>query len=204
MTRFLILPALLAASPALAHHPLGGEAPQTVFHGLISGLAHPVIGLDHFAFVVLIGIAAAFAKRSMAGPMAFIGATLAGTALHLAGAVVPLAELVITGSVVVLGVVIVMGRQVAGPLALGGFALAGIVHGWAYGEAVIGSTPMPIFAYLLGFGAIQFAIAAGVAQVAGRLMDAGAGQAQARLVAAVCTGIGFAFLFETVEHLILG
>jgi urease accessory protein len=77
-------------------------------------------------------------------------------------------------------------------------------HGWAYGEAVIGSTPMPIFAYLLGFGAVQFAIAAGVALVAGKLVAQGAGQMQARLAAAICTGIGFAFLFETVETLILG
>lgn len=204
MSRLLILPALFLASPALAHHPLGGEAPQTVVHGLISGLAHPVIGLDHLAFIVLIGLAAAFSGRTMAGPLAFIAATLAGTGLHLAGVMLPLAELVITASVVALGALVVLGRQVAGPVALAGFALAGIFHGWAYGEAVIGSTPMPIFAYLLGFGAVQFAIAAGVALFAGKLVAQGAGQMQARMAAAICTGIGFAFLFEIVESLILG
>ncbi|TQM94858.1 HupE/UreJ family protein [Roseinatronobacter monicus] len=204
MTRFLILPALLLATPALAHHPLGGEAPQTIFHGLISGLAHPVIGLDHLAFVVLIGIAAALAGRSLVGPLAFIGATLAGTAVHLAGVTLPLAELVITASVVILGALLLLGRQVAGPVALAGFALAGLFHGWAYGEAVIGSTPMPIFAYLLGFGGVQFAIAAGVALFAGKMLQGGQGQLQARLAAAVCMGVGLAFLFETVEHMILG
>jgi urease accessory protein len=204
MSLLLILLALFLASPALAHHPLGGAAPQTVAHGLISGLAHPVIGLDHLAFIVLIGLAAAFSGRAMAGPLAFIAATLAGTGLHLAGVMLPLAELVITASVVALGALVVLGRQVGGPVALAGFALAGIFHGWAYGEAVIGSTPMPIAAYLLGFGAVQFAIAAGVALVAGKLVAQGAGQMQARLAAAICTGIGFAFLFETVESLILG
>ena len=204
MTRFFIAPALLLASPAVAHHPLGGEAPQTVFHGLISGLAHPVIGLDHLAFVVLVGLAAALAGRSLAGPFAFIAATLAGTAVHLAGVMLPLAELVITASVVGLGAALVMGRQVAGPVALAGFAFAGLFHGWAYGEAVIGSTPMPVFAYLLGFGVVQFAIAAGVAILAGRLLQQGQGALQARLAAAVCMGVGLAFMFETVEHMILG
>ncbi|MGP9791609.1 HupE/UreJ family protein [Roseinatronobacter sp. NSM] len=204
MTRFLILPAALLAGPALAHHPLGGEAPQTVFHGLVSGLAHPVIGLDHLAFVVLMGLAAALAGRSLVGPFAFIAATLAGTAVHLGGVALPLAELVITASVVALGAALVMGRQVAGRVALAAFAFAGIFHGWAYGEAVVGSTPMPIFAYLLGFGVIQFAIAAGVALVAGRMLQQGQGTFQARLAAAVCMGVGLAFLFETAEHMILG
>ncbi|MCC5960911.1 MAG: HupE/UreJ family protein [Rhodobacteraceae bacterium] len=204
MTRFLLAPALLFAGPAFAHHPLGGEAPQTVFHGLISGLAHPVIGLDHLAFVVLVGLAAALAGRSLAGPFAFIAATLAGTAVHLGGVVLPFAELVITASVVALGAVLVMGRQVVGPVALAGFAFAGVFHGWAYGEAVIGSTPMPVFAYLLGFGGIQFAIAAGVALVADRMLQQGQGALQARLAAAVCMGVGLAFMFETVEHMILG
>lgn len=204
MKHYLILPALLAASPALAHHPMGGEAPQTIFHGLISGLAHPVIGLDHLAFIVLIGLAAAFASRSMTGPVAFIVATLAGTGVHLAGVTLPMAELVIMASVVILGALLVMGRQVSGPVALAGFAAAGIFHGWAYGEAVIGSTPMPVFAYLVGFGVIQFAIAAGVALFAGKMVQQGEGPVKARLAAAVCMGVGLTFLFETVEHMIIG
>ena len=204
MKHYLILPALLAASPALAHHPMGGEAPQTIFHGLISGLAHPVIGLDHLAFIVLIGLAAAFASRSMTGPVAFIVATLAGTGVHLAGVPLPMAELVIMASVVILGALLVMGRQVSGPVALAGFAAAGIFHGWAYGEAVIGSTPMPVFAYLVGFGVIQFAIAAGVALFAGKMVQQGEGPVKARLAAAVCMGVGLTFLFETVEHMIIG
>lgn len=204
MKHLLIVLALLAASPALAHHPLGSEAPQTMFHGLISGLAHPVIGLDHLAFVVLIGLAAALAGRDLTGPVAFISATLAGTALHLAGVTLPLAEMVIMASVVVLGALLVMGRKVAGPVALAGFVLAGIFHGWAYGAAVIGSTTMPVFAYLLGFCAIQLAIAAGVALFVGKMLQQDAGQTHARMAAAVCMGVGFTFMFETVEQLIIG
>ena len=201
MNRILLLPALFIASPALAHHPTGGEAPQTVFHGLISGLAHPVIGLDHLAFIVLIGLAAALSGRILAVPGVFIGATLLGTTLHLAGMTLPLAEWIILASVLGLGAVLVMGRTVAGPVAFGGVALAGVFHGWAYGAAVVGSTSMPIFAYLLGFGIIQFAIATGVAVMAGLLMQRDA--APARLAAAVCLGVGLVSLFDAVEPMLL-
>jgi len=200
----LILAALAAATPALAHHPLGGEAPQTLVHGLLSGLAHPVIGIDHLAFVVLVGLAAAGALRGLAGPAAFIGATLLGTAVHLGGIALPLAELVIAGSVVLLGALLFAGQRVAGGAALSGLAVAGLFHGWAYGEAVVGSTPMPVVAYLAGFGIIQFAIAAGVAWIARRALSADASALQPRLAAAVCAGIGLAFLVEGLEQLILG
>ncbi len=202
MKPILFLTALFLASPALAHHPMGGEAPQTVFHGLISGLAHPVIGVDHLAFIVLIGIAAALSGRVLAGPGAFIGATLLGTALHLAGLSLPLAEWVILASILGLGALLVTGQRVTGPVALAGFALAGVFHGWAYGAAVIGATPMPIFAYLLGFGVIQFAIAMSVALVAGRVLQRD--PVPTRLAAALCMGVGLAFLFEAVEHAVLG
>ena len=45
---------LMAPQPALAHHALGGRIPSNFFEGFLSGLAHPVIGLDHLAFVVAI------------------------------------------------------------------------------------------------------------------------------------------------------
>lgn len=203
----LILPlALVAASPALAHHPLDGEVPQTLFHGLLSGLAHPVIGLDHLAFVVLVGLYAAASRRRLAGPLAFILATLAGTLVLLAGLSLPLAEIVVAASVVALGALLFLGRRVSGTSTLAGFAVTGLFHGWAYGEAVLGSQMGPVAAYLVGFGLIQFAIAVGVAALGAMAVTVanGAPKLQARLAAAVCCGIGLAFLVENVERLILG
>ncbi|MFD1913146.1 HupE/UreJ family protein [Halodurantibacterium flavum] len=191
----------LFALPAAAHHPMGGAAPVTLFEGLASGLAHPVIGVDHLAFIVLVGLAAAASQRLLAGPAAFILATLAGTFLQLAGATLPLAEIIISGSVVVLGALLFLGHRVAGPSALAGFAFAGLFHGWAYGEAVIGSEPMPVLAYLIGFGLIQFAIAAGVARLAHGASQP-EGWVKARIAAAVCAGVGLAFLVEGIEGMI--
>jgi len=58
--------ALSIASPALAHHVMGGATPVTFGQGFLSGLAHPVIGLDHLAVVVAVGCLAA-AHRAGAG-----------------------------------------------------------------------------------------------------------------------------------------
>jgi urease accessory protein len=203
MNRIILpLALLLAATPALAHHPMGGEAPQTLAHGLISGLAHPVIGFDHLAFIVLVGLAAALSGRIVAGPLSFILATVGGTFVQLAGIALPLAEVVITGSVVLVGALLVSGRMVAGPLALVGFAVAGLFHGWAYGEAVIGSEPMPIVAYLAGFAMIQFAIAAGIARLTTAVLATPEGRLHGRIAAALCCGVGLAFLVETLEGMI--
>ncbi len=193
----------LAAAPAYAHHPMGGETPRTLFDGLASGLAHPVIGFDHLAFIVLVGLAAATQLKRVAGPAVFVGATLLGTFLQLAGFALPLVELAIAGSVVVLGGLLLAGRRVSGGPALAGFALAGLFHGWAYGAAVIGAQTTAIGAYLLGFGAIQFAIAFGVAWLASRAASATDGPGlRPRLAAAVCFGVGLAFFLEHVEGLV--
>lgn len=201
MTRLLALFVAMtaAATPALAHHPLGGEAPQSMWHGLISGLAHPVIGLDHLAFIVLVGLAAAGASRIVTGPAAFIAATLIGTVLHVSGVVLPLAWVVIGVATLVLAGLLIAGRQVSGPLALAGFAFAGLFHGWSYGAAVIGSTPMPIVAYLAGFGLIQFSISGGVALAARGLTAETQPWMQPRVAAAVCAGVGLAFFAIEAE-----
>ncbi len=203
MKKTIVFLALLGASPALAHHPMGGAAPQTMFHGLLGGLAHPVIGIDHFAFVILVGLAAAFSGRMLAAPAAFIAATVAGTLVQLGGIVLPLAELVIAGSIIGLGALLLMGRRLDGAASLAGFAAVGLFHGWAYGAAVIGSEPMPVLAYLAGFAGVQFVIAAGVAHLAARGLATERGQMQTRLAAALCCGVGIAFAAETLEAMIL-
>jgi urease accessory protein len=59
----LILLSLVPAS-AKAHHVMEGELPNSIVTGFISGVAHPVIGLDHLAFVIAIGLLSlGFSKR---------------------------------------------------------------------------------------------------------------------------------------------
>ena len=113
MTRIFLSAAamiLMSASAAFAHHPLGGMTPQTALHGLLSGIGHPVIGFDHLAFVVGVGLIAAFHRSKLAMPAAFVGGTMAGTMLTVSAFTLPLAEIVITASVVVAGMVAMRGK----------------------------------------------------------------------------------------------
>src|SRR5690606_6444748 len=124
-----------------------------------SGLAHPVIGIDHLAFVIAAGIAAAFTRSRLLAPLAFIAATVAGCLLLVADIALPAVEIVVAASVLVLGAVVLSGRTIGTPALLGLFALAGLFHGFAYGGAIVGAESTPLLAYLVGFAAIQFAVA---------------------------------------------
>ena len=54
VNRALLGSALLLAAPlAMAHHPMGGATPSTMGEGLLSGFGHPIIGIDHFAFLLV-------------------------------------------------------------------------------------------------------------------------------------------------------
>jgi urease accessory protein len=39
--------------------------------------------------------------------------------------------------------------------------VAGAAHGYAYGESIVGAEAGPLIAYVLGFGAVQYAVAVG-------------------------------------------
>jgi urease accessory protein len=84
------------------------------------------------------------------------------------------------------------------------FALAGLFHGHAYGEAIFGAEQTPLMAYLAGFCAIQLAIAA-VFMIAGRAMAMGAAAmaTPARLAGAVIAGVGLTFLVQNVESVVI-
>ncbi|WP_218107924.1 HupE/UreJ family protein [Nostoc sp. KVJ20] len=152
---------LSAAHPALAHHAIGGKTPSNFFEGFLSGLAHPVIGLDHFAFVVAIGLLSARQQNGLLIPVAFVLTAMAGTGIHILKFDLPLSEIVIASSVIAFGAMLLLSKK---PnwfvLALLG-AVAGLFHGYAYGESIVGAQMTPLVAYLAGFTLIQYGIAIG-------------------------------------------
>ncbi len=150
---------LLLPLPSLAHHPLGGRVPANFAEGFLSGLAHPIIGLDHLAFVVAVGLLAAVSTWGIAIPAAFVLAAMVGTGLHLAEITLPAVEFVIAGSVLGAGVLLALRNRPQSGAIAGLAVLAGLFHGFAYGEAIFGSEPMPLVAYLAGFTAVQLGIA---------------------------------------------
>ncbi|MEL6881915.1 MAG: HupE/UreJ family protein, partial [Cyanobacteria bacterium J06607_10] len=145
LTAMLGLMALLMmSSPAFAHHPLDGRLPANIFEGLFSGIAHPVIGFDHLAFVIAAGLVGALIKRGMVIPIAFVAASLGGTGLHLLLMDLPAPELVISASVLMFGVVLAWGRSLNLNVVTALGAIAGLFHGYAYGEAVVGAQMTPL------------------------------------------------------------
>lgn len=157
--------ALLTPAPAFAHHAMGGGTPRTLADGLLSGLAHPIIGIDHLAFLVGAGLLAGmFSKRGAIGAIAlFVGAGLMGTLLHLAGIGIGPVEAMVAISCILAGLALVRGGALKPGLIGLGFALAGLFHGHAFAEAVVGSETTPVIAYLAGLALVQFALAGAVA-----------------------------------------
>jgi urease accessory protein len=190
--------------PAFAHHVMGGRLPDSFATGLLSGIGHPIIGLDHFAFMAGVGIAAAFLPRGIVAIAAFVAATVAGCALHLRGVTLPGAEIVVAASVLFVGAVIMSGRSLPVLPAALVFATAGLFHGYAYGESIFGAEQTPLTAYLIGFAAIQTAVATGFMTAFRMLTPARVPSLpSARLAGAMIAGIGLAFLVQNVETVLL-
>lgn len=193
---------LLLPLPSLAHHAMGGELPTSPIEGFISGLAHPVIGLDHLAFVVAVGLLAAVSAWGIAIPMVFVLAAMAGAGLHLTGVTLPAAELVISGSVLGFGVLLALRDRPQSLVITGLAALAGLFHGYAYGEAIFGAGAMPLAAYLAGFTTVQMGIAT-AAFFFGRQLKQGATALFMQRAGLVICGIGAAFLATTLVNTLL-
>ncbi|ACK66127.1 HupE/UreJ protein [Rippkaea orientalis PCC 8801] len=162
---------LLFIQPATAHHPFGGTTPVNLIEGFLSGLGHPIIGLDHFAFVVAAGLLGARLKQGWLIPLAFVLATMLGTGVHLQQINLPFPELIIALSVLIFGAGLVVSNNslmtahflTITALILG--FIAGIFHGYVYGETIIGSEMTPLVAYLMGFSLIQLIISLGMLQL---------------------------------------
>ena len=96
---------VLAAEPALAHHVMGGKTPVTFGEGLLSGLGHPIIGLDHLAAVIAVGCLAATQRVGAWLAIGYVVAMMIGAAAHIGEATVPGAEIFVAVSVIALGAV---------------------------------------------------------------------------------------------------
>jgi urease accessory protein len=174
------LAAVFALLPAVASAHVGDGH----MHGLVDGVAHPLLGLDHLAAMVAVGLIAA--RGAIAGrlavPAAFLAAMLAGAMLGMAGVALPAFETGIALSLVVLGALVALARPLSLAVSVPIVALFGLAHGAAHGL----ETPAEAsgIAWIAGFmvaTAILHAtgLVAGLRLAAGRVVLAGAGGATA-------------------------
>lgn len=202
------VPAILILSsavlqPALAHHPLDGQPLQTFMHGLLSGLAHPILGIDHLFFIIAAGVLAFGCGRASSVLVALLMSVVVGVLLTTAGFTAPSVELLVALSVVVAGAIVLRGRSLSVLHASLLFAVLGVAHGWAFGLTIAAqeSVSLSVLAgYLSGLSVIQFCVALlvgyGVFQLAGSLK---ADAFLPKMTGAVVTGVGLFFFAAHVN-----
>jgi len=165
-----ILP-VFAAGPALAH---GGH-----LEGLGTGLAHPLLGMDHLVAMLAIGVWAAQAgpARAWVLPGAFLAGMAGGIALGAFAQGPMLMEHGVAGTLVVLGMVIALAMPCRAVLAVPVAAVFGLVHGLAHGSEIAGSVLPTALGMLAASAALHAAGYLAGRAATGRLALARAGGA---------------------------
>ncbi|WP_394244307.1 HupE/UreJ family protein [Halopseudomonas laoshanensis] len=158
-SRLMVLVGVLAI-PGLAHAHPGHENVS----GLLSGLGHPLFGLDHLLAMVAVGLwgAQLGGKARWLLPALFVGVMLIGGGLAMAGLSVPAVEPGIVASVVVLGLFLLWARQVPLVVSAALVSIFALFHGVAHGAE------MPLAASALTY-ALGFAVATAGLHLAGLL-----------------------------------
>ena len=141
---------------ALAHDDAG------LAGGFISGIKHPLLGVDHLLAMFAVGLWGAFLGRPLvvALPVVFPGVMVVGGLLGIAGVPAPPIEVGIALSVVLLGAAIAAAYQAPVWLACALVALFGLFHGYAHGQE------LPAAADPIAYG-LGFVLATGALHVAG-------------------------------------
>lgn len=188
-TKPLLLITLLGLSGlAMAHEDAGG-----ITGGFVSGLLHPVLGWDHVAAMVAVGLWGAFLGMPAIWvlPVVFPLVMALGGVAGLLGLPVPAVETGIAVSAIVLGLAVAF--KVRPPLWIAGIVVAGfaIFHGYAHG------TELPEAANPIAYSA-GFMIATGLLHMAGiglgHLVRWSAGKWLVQAVGALIALAGVAFL----------
>ena len=184
----LSLLSLLAATPALAHHPFGMPEGSgiTAWQGVISGIGHPLLGPDHLLFLLAIALVGLRQPRRWVLPLLALGlgGSLASQLVPLPSALESAAEALVSLTLVLEGLVI-LGRLPAWLLlpAIG-------LHG-----AVIGAEPAPLLAYglglLIGQGLLLLAVTS-----ASTGLTKGLGSGGRQILAGIWIGLGAAFTWS--------
>lgn len=156
--------------------------------GLLAGMAHPMLGLDHLLAMLAVGLWAAQQSGTARWllPLSFVASMLLGGLLGFNGVQLPLLESGIAASVLAFGLLVAVAMRLPTVLAVGVTALFALTHGVAHGLELPALTSP--WGYAAGFIAATAALhASGYALV--RLLPRAAAPVVRLLGAAsACTG----------------
>lgn len=130
--RLIALLSFYGVSVVAQAHP-GHDTP-----GFISGVLHPLLGLDHLLAMIGVGLLAAALRpaaprASLLAPVLFVAAAAIGTALGAIGGLDARIEVVVAASLLPLGLALMLGRRIPLAASLLLSTLCGLVHGGAHG-----------------------------------------------------------------------
>lgn len=143
---FLIGVAFLSlTTPVFAHHETGSAA------GWVNGLWHPLSGLDHLLALISVGIWSAQqqSRTGYAMPLLFLASLALGGFLTTASIFLPLAEIGLALSVLLLGLMLIDSGRLPVFASAGLFTLFAVYHGQAHGAELSAGTSA--VTYSLGF-----------------------------------------------------
>lgn len=188
--RKLVLFVFAVAVPAAWAH---GQGAHTHDAGLLAGMLHPFSGFDHLLAMIAVGLWAAQqgGRALWALPLSFVGAMAIGAALGMTGTAIVGMEIVIALSVLALGVLVALRRQVLLPLAAALTGLFALFHGMAHGQE------MPLAASAWGY-ALGMLAATALLHAAGVFAGIKVRQWYLGLTGAAISLAGFGLLFNLV------
>ena len=194
-TRWVGLCLLVALSShtqsAVAHTEKG------VTGGLVSGLLHPVLGLDHLVAMVAVGLWGAQLGNPAIWvlPIAFPAVMACGALLGVAGVPLPGVEVAIAGSALLLGSMVALSVRPKLWVAAVLVASFGIFHGHAHGAE------LPQSSNALAFG-VGFVLSTGLLHLCGILLGTTIrfplGERLVRVCGALVAGVGAVFLASSL------
>jgi urease accessory protein len=183
---------LIATTTAHAHTGVGDT------HGLVHGFAHPMGGIDHVLVMVAVGLfAAQLGGRALwLVPLSFVAMMAIGGGFGMAGVALPVAELGIVLSVVVLGVAVAARLHVPTVVAMMLVGFFALFHGHAHGAEMPSAASALVYGigFVLGTASLHAAgiglgLAAGKAgEVFGNRILKAAGSAMALAGVAILAG----------------
>jgi urease accessory protein len=165
--------------------------------GFLSGLKHPVSGLDHLLAMFAVGLWGAYLGRPLvvALPVIFPAVMVLGGLLGIAGVPIPPVEVGIALSVFLLGAAIAAAYRAPVWLACALVGVFGLFHGYAHGQEL--PTAADPVAYGLGFVLATGALH-GAGILVGLLNARPGGRTLTRLIGGAIAVAGLWFLFRAV------
>jgi urease accessory protein len=133
--------------------------------GVLAGLLHPLLGLDHLLAMVTVGLLSAqLGGRAVWGlPCSFVAWMIVGGTVGMWGWVLPGVEIGIATSIILLGLAVALDCQRPLGVTLALVGMFGFLHGHAHG------TEMPATASMVMYAA-GFVLATAVLHITGVLL----------------------------------